>query len=87
MKQAFWPAALLLGLPLFATAARGTEELLAEELAELGAVRVRADRGGVRFLARMEGAGGRQDGDDGRLSGCVVCGLHLEPHVRGLGRV
>jgi len=38
-------------LPLFATAARGTEELLADELTELGAARVRADRGGVRFLA------------------------------------
>ena len=36
-------------LPLFATAARGTEELLADELAEFGAARVRADRGGVRF--------------------------------------
>ncbi len=43
-------------LPLFATAARGTEELLAEELAELGAVRVRADRGGVRFLANLHEA-------------------------------
>ena len=43
-------------LPLFATAARGTEELLAEELSELGAVRVRADRGGVRFLANLHEA-------------------------------
>ena len=43
-------------LPLFSTAARGTEELLAEELAELGAVRVRADRGGVRFLANLNEA-------------------------------
>ena len=43
-------------LPLFATAARGTEELLADELAELGAARVRADRGGVRFLANLHEA-------------------------------
>jgi len=41
---------------LFATAARGTEELLAEELTELGAARVRADRGGVRFLANLHEA-------------------------------
>ncbi|HEY1335732.1 MAG TPA: THUMP domain-containing protein [Myxococcaceae bacterium] len=43
-------------LPLFATAARGTEELLADELTELGAARVRADRGGVRFLANLHEA-------------------------------
>ncbi|HEV8119714.1 MAG TPA: THUMP domain-containing protein, partial [Candidatus Polarisedimenticolia bacterium] len=43
-------------LPLFATAARGTEDLLAEELTELGAARVRADRGGVRFLANLHEA-------------------------------
>lgn len=38
-------------LHLFATAARGTEQLLVEELAELGATRIRQDRGGVRFAA------------------------------------
>src|ERR1700737_3624523 len=38
-------------LPFFATAARGTEPLLAAELQELGAARVRQDRGGVRFSA------------------------------------
>src|SRR5687767_5945968 len=38
-------------LPLYATAARGTEDLLAEELTELGAKRVRRERGGVRFSA------------------------------------
>lgn len=38
-------------LALFATAARGTEDLLAQELAELGATRIRQDRGGVRFWA------------------------------------
>jgi len=43
-------------LPLFATAARGTEELLTEELTELGAVRARADRGGVRFQANLNEA-------------------------------
>ncbi len=43
-------------LPLFATAARGTEDLLVEELTELGAARVRADRGGVRFLANLHEA-------------------------------
>ena len=43
-------------LPLFATAARGTEDLLAEELTELGAARVRADRGGVRFSANLNEA-------------------------------
>src|SRR5215218_9138825 len=43
-------------LPLFATAARGTEELLAEELTELGAQRIRQDRGGVRFSANLHEA-------------------------------
>ncbi len=43
-------------LPLFATAARGTEDLLVEELTELGAARVRADRGGVRFHANLHEA-------------------------------
>jgi putative N6-adenine-specific DNA methylase len=43
-------------LPLFATAARGTEDLLADELRELGAVRVRLDRGGVRFAANLNEA-------------------------------
>lgn len=43
-------------LALFATTARGTEELLAEELRELGARRIRQDRGGVRFLATLEEA-------------------------------
>ena len=41
-------------LPLFATAARGTEDLLAEELTELGAKRIRQDRGGVRFMANLD---------------------------------
>ncbi|MHB8875337.1 MAG: THUMP domain-containing class I SAM-dependent RNA methyltransferase [Myxococcaceae bacterium] len=40
-------------LPLFATAARGTEDLLAAELTALGAVKVRQDRGGVRFSANL----------------------------------
>lgn len=43
-------------LPLYATAARGTEDLLAEELGELGAKKVRQDRGGVRFLASLDEA-------------------------------
>ena len=43
-------------LLLFATTARGTEELLAEELKELGARRIRQDRGGVRFLANLDEA-------------------------------
>jgi putative N6-adenine-specific DNA methylase len=43
-------------LPLFATAARGTEDLLAQELEELGGKRVRQDRGGVRFLANLHEA-------------------------------
>jgi putative N6-adenine-specific DNA methylase len=41
-------------LPLFATTARGTEELLAAELQALGAVKVRQDRGGVRFHANLD---------------------------------
>src|SRR5687767_13387288 len=40
-------------LPLFATTARGTEELLARELENLGAKKVRQDRGGVRFHANL----------------------------------
>ena len=40
-------------LPLFATAARGTEDLLADELASLGAMRIRRDPGGVRFHANL----------------------------------
>src|SRR3954465_5791526 len=43
-------------LKLFATTARGTEDLLAEELFELGARHIRQDRGGVRFLASLEKA-------------------------------
>jgi 23S rRNA (guanine2445-N2)-methyltransferase / 23S rRNA (guanine2069-N7)-methyltransferase len=43
-------------LSLFATTARGTEDLLAEELRELGARRIRQDRGGVRFLATLDEA-------------------------------
>jgi putative N6-adenine-specific DNA methylase len=40
-------------LTLFATAARGTEDLLAAELTTLGAKKVRQDRGGVRFDANL----------------------------------
>jgi 23S rRNA (guanine2445-N2)-methyltransferase / 23S rRNA (guanine2069-N7)-methyltransferase len=40
-------------LPLFATAARGTEGLLADELQELGALHTRRDPGGVRFQANL----------------------------------
>ena len=40
-------------LPLFASAARGTEDLLADELSELGAARIRRDPGGVRFHANL----------------------------------
>ncbi len=43
-------------LALFATTARGTEDLLAEELAELGGVKIRQDRGGVRFAANLNEA-------------------------------
>lgn len=41
-------------LPLFATAARGTEPMLAQELGQLGAKRLRQDRGGVRFMADLD---------------------------------
>jgi len=43
-------------LQFFATAARGTEPLLADELAELGAKKIRQDRGGVRFAANWNEA-------------------------------
>src|SRR5919198_3004183 len=43
-------------LPLFATCARGTEDLLAEELESLGCARIRRDRGGVRFSANLDEA-------------------------------
>lgn len=43
-------------LPLYATCARGTEELLAQELEELGCARIRQDRGGVRFHANLDEA-------------------------------
>lgn len=43
-------------LPLFATASRGTEELIAAELTALGAAKVRQDRGGVRFHANIDEA-------------------------------
>jgi 23S rRNA (guanine2445-N2)-methyltransferase / 23S rRNA (guanine2069-N7)-methyltransferase len=43
-------------LPLFATAARGTEALLADELKELGAIHIRRDPGGVRFQANLSEA-------------------------------
>jgi len=43
-------------LSLFATTTRGTEDLLAEELTELGAVKIRQDRGGVRFAANLNEA-------------------------------
>jgi 23S rRNA (guanine2445-N2)-methyltransferase / 23S rRNA (guanine2069-N7)-methyltransferase len=38
---------------LYATASKGTEDLLADELRELGAKGVKRDRGGVRFLANL----------------------------------
>ncbi|MEW6433022.1 MAG: THUMP domain-containing protein [Myxococcota bacterium] len=41
-------------LPLYATASRGTEPYLAQELEALGARRIRQDRGGVRFLADLD---------------------------------
>jgi 23S rRNA (guanine2445-N2)-methyltransferase / 23S rRNA (guanine2069-N7)-methyltransferase len=41
---------------LFATCARGTEDLLAEELKSLGCARIRQDRGGVRFSANLDEA-------------------------------
>lgn len=40
----------------FATTAKGTEDLLADELRELRAGRVRQDRGGVRFIGDLETA-------------------------------
>lgn len=40
-------------LQFFATTARGTEDLLAAELRQLGAGKIRQDRGGVRFLASL----------------------------------
>lgn len=43
-------------LPLFATTPLGTEDLLAAELTELGAAKVRQDRGGVRFHANLREA-------------------------------
>jgi putative N6-adenine-specific DNA methylase len=43
-------------LSLFATTTRGTEDLLAQELAELGGVKIRQDRGGVRFAANLDEA-------------------------------
>lgn len=43
-------------LTIFATAALGTEDLLAAELKSLGAVRPKQDRGGVRFLANLNEA-------------------------------
>jgi len=43
-------------LQLYATCARGTESLLADELTELGARKVRQDRGGVRLLANVDEA-------------------------------
>jgi 23S rRNA (guanine2445-N2)-methyltransferase / 23S rRNA (guanine2069-N7)-methyltransferase len=42
--------------PLFATCARGTEDLLADELESLGGARIRRDRGGVRLLANLDEA-------------------------------
>ncbi len=42
--------------PLYATTSRGTEELLADELTELGAAKVKQDRGGVRFHANLREA-------------------------------
>jgi putative N6-adenine-specific DNA methylase len=41
-------------LPLFATATRGTEPFLADELEALGCKRIRQDRGGVRFFAALD---------------------------------
>src|SRR5262249_62313204 len=43
-------------LALFATTTRGTEDLLADELTELGGVKIRQDRGGVRFAANLDEA-------------------------------
>ncbi len=44
----------MLRLPLYATASRGTEPMLAAELEKLGAKRLRQDRGGVRFMASLD---------------------------------
>jgi 23S rRNA (guanine2445-N2)-methyltransferase / 23S rRNA (guanine2069-N7)-methyltransferase len=41
-------------LPLFATATRGTEPFLAQELEVFGCKRIRQDRGGVRFMAALD---------------------------------
>lgn len=49
-------AAFALRARFFATAAKGTEALLAMELSELGLPRVRADRGGVYFGEMTEDA-------------------------------
>lgn len=43
-------------LPLFATASRGTEPLVAAELETLGAKKVRQGRGGVNFMANLDEA-------------------------------
>ncbi len=43
-------------LPLFATASRGTEPLVAAELETLGAKKVRQGRGGVTFMANLDEA-------------------------------
>jgi len=43
-------------LALYATTPLGTEDLLAAELGELGAAKVRQDRGGVRFHANLREA-------------------------------
>src|SRR3954465_9573347 len=43
-------------LALYATTARGTEDLLAAELEELGGKKIRQDRGGVRFHANLDEA-------------------------------
>jgi putative N6-adenine-specific DNA methylase len=41
-------------LPLYATAARGTEPFLAKEIEACGGRRIRQDRGGVRFMADID---------------------------------
>jgi putative N6-adenine-specific DNA methylase len=41
-------------IPLYATAVRGTEPVVAAELEALGAKRLRQDRGGVRFMAELD---------------------------------
>lgn len=41
-------------LPIFATATRGTEPFLAQELEALGCKRIRQDRGGVRCMAALD---------------------------------